>query len=62
MNEKQISKLHTELIQTKVNIMQGEIQKTINEIAIEMGIDLTEKWNVNPDFTKFIKEEKPLNA
>ena len=60
--EKLISKLHTELLQTKINILQAEIQKTVTEVAVEMGIDLTEKWNINPDFTKFIKEEKPLNA
>ena len=57
MNEKQISKLHTELIQTKVNIMQGEIQKTINEIALEMNLDLSENWKINNSFTKFEKSD-----
>ena len=55
--EKQISKLHSELIQTKVNIMQGEIQKTINEIALEMNLDLSENWKINNSFTKFEKSD-----
>ena len=58
--EKIISNLHRELLQIKFNILQAEIQKIVNEVAVEMGIDITkEKWNINQDFTKFIKEEKP---
>jgi len=56
--EKQISKLHRELLLTKINAMQTEIQKTATEIAIEMNINLTkEKWNLSPDCSMFIKEE-----
>ena len=55
--EKIISNLHRELIQTKVNIMQGEIQKTINEISLEMNLDLSENWKINNSFTKFEKSD-----
>jgi hypothetical protein len=57
--EKIISNLHGELLQTKFNILQSEIQKTVNEVAVEMGIDIkNEQWNVSPDFSKFTKVEK----
>ena len=56
--EKQISKLHTELIRIKISTMQSEIQRVVNAVAVESGIDLkNEKWNLSEDCTKFIKEE-----
>jgi len=58
--EKQISNLHSELIKMKIGIMESEIRNTLHRIAVEMNIDIEkEKWNISPDFTKFIKEEKP---
>jgi len=58
--EKTISELHRQLLQLKLSLLQTEIGKTADAIALEMGIDVqNEKWDLSPDMSKFIKREKP---
>jgi hypothetical protein len=57
--EKTIPKLHQELLKLKISLLQTEIGKTVDAIALEMGIDIVnEKWSVSSDGTKLIKVEK----
>jgi hypothetical protein len=54
--EKQISELHRQLLQLKLSLLQTEIGKTVDAIAVEMRIDIkNEKWDLSPDFSKFIR-------
>lgn len=62
MEQKKILKSQQELIRLKVAQAQGAqaaLQATINQVALELGLDPEEHWRLSADGTAFEKPEPP---
>jgi hypothetical protein len=69
MEQKEISKLHRDLLIARnervveaaqfLGERKSQMQETVNAIAAELGINPDEKWAMNPDMRFFEKRETP---
>jgi len=64
MERKELLKSQRELIAIRLaqaQAAQSEFQATLNQVALELGIDPNEKWRLTDDGAFFERQEKPEN-
>ena len=61
MERKELFKSQQELLRLKMaqaQAVQADLQATLNTVAVELGIDPKEKWQLTPDGIAFEKVEE----